>query len=669
MRVLLTIACIVCLYLPCVAQDTLPHLRWHVNGGGAFGINNHSTQLNGLEGVPSCCPGYENGTGTGINLQAQWLLPIALHDDLCIGVESAFNQRNGTLKTLEPETMDDDGSVLQGSFEHTIAASIPVLNISAIARMRVWNELQANVGFGFGFVLSPTFIQKEQILSPSSAVFINGSKLRNQRSGSLPLANSLLPSLQLGVSYRISVSTSNKWHLVPSVSYSPTLGNIISSAPWTVQSYRAGIAIEYSYYSVDKLPELPPPPPPVIDTPKVIIAVKTPPPPPPPAKLEVVKPLEIKLTGQNGKPIDTVVVTNVVATTMFAMMNYIFFDSSSAAIAERYTQLDETQAASYRPAQLEGKGTLGIYYNSLNTLGFRLRQSKSKITLIGCNSNSGTEKGNLELSRKRAETIRDYLVNIWKIDTKRIGIVARNLPEVQSNVTTKEGEEENRRVEVQFNDLTLYEPLVFQDTSKTLNNISMGFTADVATEAGVKSWELALTQGAKKLASITGKDSLPHVINQKWDERSIPIPDVGTPLVCKLTIRDNKGTEVTTESQPVTVQQNTVQKFVLKKYSLIVFKFNESDVNSSNQRILDVIKTQIQPTSTVTVRGYTDKYGLEEYNQKLSERRAKEISRLLKLPDTSAQGVGGAEPLYDNATPEGRFYSRTVQITIETPVE
>ncbi|MBL7975444.1 MAG: OmpA family protein, partial [Candidatus Kapabacteria bacterium] len=528
-------------------------------------------------------------------------------------------------------------------------------------------ELQTNIGFGFGFVLSPTFVQKEQILSPSSAVFSNGSKLRNQRSGSLPLATSLLPSLQLGVSYRISVSTSNKWHLVPSVSYSPTLGNIISSAPWTVQSYRAGIAIEYSYYSVDKLPELPPPPPPVIDTPKVIIAVKTP--PPPPAKLEVVKPLEIKLTGQNGKPIDTVVVTNVVATTMFAMMNYIFFDSSSAAIAERYTQLDETQAASYRPAQLEGKGTLGIYYNSLNTLGFRLRQSKSKITLIGCNSNSGTEKGNLELSRKRAETIRDYLVNIWKIDTKRIGIVARNLPEVQSNVTTKEGEEENRRVEVQFNDLTLYEPLVFQDTSKTLNNISMGFTADVVTEAGVSSWELALTQGAKKLASITGKDSLPYVINQKWDERSIPIPDVGTPLVCKLTIRDNKGTEVTTESQPVTVQQNTVQKFVLKKYSLIVFKFNESDVNSSNQRILDVIKTQIQPTSTVTVRGYTDKYGLEEYNQKLSERRAKEISRLLKLPDTSAQGVGGAEPLYDNATPEGRFYSRTVQITIETPVE
>lgn len=665
------LAIILCLFvctLALTAQDSTQHLRWHSNAGARFGFNAHSTDLHGLRGVPSCCPGYESGSGTGLNIQAQWLKPIALNDDLCIGAEIGIENMGATLTTIETETVDDDGLTKQGSFEHTIKTVLALARLHLHSRLRLWKGLQVELGAGAGLALSPTFEQKEQIVEPQTLVFSNGSKLRNQQSGSLPDASSLHLLLNAGLSYRLPLDTDGTWHLVPQARYTQSLSNVITTTSWKVNMVSIGIALEYSHYSADELPPIIPPPP--VDTPKVIVLepvkkVEQ----KPVAKLDVVKPLEIQLRGENGKPVDTVTVTNVVATTMFAMMNYIFFDSTSATIPQRYIQITPQEAQNYRPAQLEGKGTLGIYYQSLNTLGFRLRNSKSKITLIGCNANSGSEKNNLQLSRARAESIRDYLVRVWQIDNKRISITARNLPEVQSNASTKEGEEENRRVEIQFNDLSLFEPLVFQDTSKTLNNLSMGFTAGVTSEAGVESWELALTQGTRKLASLGGKDSLPSTITQKWDERSIPIPEVGIPLVCKLSIRDKQGNVVTTETKPVTVQQNIVQKFVLKKYSLIVFKFNESDVNASNQRILDIIKTQIQPKSVVTVRGYTDKYGLEEYNQKLSERRAKEIARLLKLPDASAQGVGGADPLYDNNTPEGRFYSRTVQITVETPVE
>jgi OOP family OmpA-OmpF porin len=100
---------------------------------------------------------------------------------------------------------------------------------------------------------------------------------------------------------------------------------------------------------------------------------------------------------------------------------------------------------------------------------------------------------------------------------------------------------------------------------------------------------------------------------------------------------------------------------------MILFGFDRADLSPANQELVKTIKDRITSSSTARVIGYTDRSGAEEYNQRLSERRSQAVSTALGLPASSASGQGEQLPLYDNATPEGRFYSRTVEVIVETP--
>ena len=73
---------------------------------------------------------------------------------------------------------------------------------------------------------------------------------------------------------------------------------------------------------------------------------------------------------------------------------------------------------------------------------------------------------------------------------------------------------------------------------------------------------------------------------------------------------------------------------------------------------------------SVDIEGHTDNIGKEEYNLKLSERRAKAVYDLLiarGLPENQIRhyGLGAANPLYENDMPEKRALNRTVTITLE----
>jgi OOP family OmpA-OmpF porin len=89
----------------------------------------------------------------------------------------------------------------------------------------------------------------------------------------------------------------------------------------------------------------------------------------------------------------------------------------------------------------------------------------------------------------------------------------------------------------------------------------------------------------------------------------------------------------------------------------------------------EYVYNRVLPTSYVEVVGHTDVVGLYEHNQALSERRATTVYNGImqqtkgKVGYINKRGVGEDEPLYDNSLPEGRFYNRTVQVIIKTPVE
>jgi outer membrane protein OmpA-like peptidoglycan-associated protein len=91
-------------------------------------------------------------------------------------------------------------------------------------------------------------------------------------------------------------------------------------------------------------------------------------------------------------------------------------------------------------------------------------------------------------------------------------------------------------------------------------------------------------------------------------------------------------------------------------------------LSGRNKNFDDVVKNRVRPKSSIVITGYSDKMGEARANQRISDARAKEVSRLMKLSGAKVRGVGESDLLYDNDLPEGRFYCRTVVITIETAV-
>ena len=108
----------------------------------------------------------------------------------------------------------------------------------------------------------------------------------------------------------------------------------------------------------------------------------------------------------------------------------------------------------------------------------------------------------------------------------------------------------------------------------------------------------------------------------------------------------------------------------IDRFSLILFDYDKSEITERQKEIINEIKAKIKANSTVTITGFTDKTGEPSYNRKLALERATQAETLLGISDKSRVTVKAADTnyeLYDNDLPEGRSYSRTVRIIIETP--
>ena len=94
-----------------------------------------------------------------------------------------------------------------------------------------------------------------------------------------------------------------------------------------------------------------------------------------------------------------------------------------------------------------------------------------------------------------------------------------------------------------------------------------------------------------------------------------------------------------------------------------------------NKRILsEFVYPRVKPSTVIHVEGHTDVVGQDEHNKRLSENRAKTTRELINggagsYKSLDSRGTGEEEPLFGNVLPEERFFNRTVQVILETPLE
>jgi outer membrane protein OmpA-like peptidoglycan-associated protein len=133
---------------------------------------------------------------------------------------------------------------------------------------------------------------------------------------------------------------------------------------------------------------------------------------------------------------------------------------------------------------------------------------------------------------------------------------------------------------------------------------------------------------------------------------------------------DQKAEELAEELDGVQIQR-VEEGIAISFDSGILFDFDSSELRAEareNLRKLAEIMGRDDDTNLLVV-GHTDWIGDENYNQRLSERRARSASDYLiaqgiQRNRIDVEGKGEHEPIADNETEEGRQQNRRVEVAI-----
>lgn len=684
-----------------------------------FNFNSHDADFKKLPDCPSCSPGYEKGSGTGLTFGVLFEYPFSSF--FRAGLRASFNDHSGLLTRTEETTIFYEGEKdVAGRFEHRLEANIRTFGFEPYTQFRIIQNLYVGVGFYLGFTSTASYSQVEKLVFPTgSGTFLdsNGNdtkkRSRNEFSGDIKNASSTFLSIGGGISYEVPLNKERTILAEPRINYALGLSNIVNSIEvpkWSVNSFSAGIALKYVFRSkpetfkkYEKIER--------IDTIRKesesitvqlfaqgIVNRKT----------EVTQNENVELTTETFQRTDTIFVPVIVdlkpfitavgvdssgteiqepifkieeflSTKIQPILNYLFFDEGSSVIPPRYEQLNKAETAVFKESNLFHNTTLQTYYDLLNVIGNRMAKKPDyKITLIGCNDGYSIEKDDGNLSRKRAEAVRDYLNHTWNISNDRISIETRNLPDKPSTpIQDPDKLEENRRVELYSDNDDLLKPIQYTDTMRVITPPTVRFKTDIISTNSVKNADIIVKNGDKVIKVIKSNAIAGKYTDWKLDEDIIIMKNVSNDLKYKLTVKDSKDNITSTNEKTIQFKVTTIkQKKKEKKgdkeidrYSLILFDFDKADLEKNNLKIINDIKQKIKSTSDIYITGHTDRTGEDSYNLRLSIERAFATKKALGFPKAIAEGMGEKIILHDNDLPEGRFFCRTVNIIVETKLK
>jgi outer membrane protein OmpA-like peptidoglycan-associated protein len=480
--------------------------------------------------------------------------------------------------------------------------------------------------------------------------------------------NSLI-SMQVGAGFDIPLSSKNRqtqFVLSPFVSFHPYFGQDPRSIEtWTVTTLRAGIALKFGQGHKISVSE---------------VAASI------PAEVVVIDP-EVQFTVNAPKNITV----DRRVREIFPLRNYVFFNAESTDIPDRYVLLRKEQVSNFKEDQLEvftpknlsgrSKREMVVYYNVLNILGDRMEKNPSTTIILVGSSNNGPKEG-----RIMAESVKQYLVDVFGINASRISIEGRNKPIIPSESVGGELElgllrEGDRRVTIESSS-----PVLLMEFQSGPNATLKPVEIIGVQEAPVESYVSFIAEGGGKAFSswsLEITDETGKVQNfGPYTQEVVSIP--GKNILGVRPEGDYKVTMIGQTKSSKTVKKETSVHIVLwvapqneemMRFS-ILYEFNNSKAITIYQKYLtDIVTPKIPIGGTVIIHGHTDIIGDEDHNLKLSLDRANDVRNILEIALSKSgrtdvkfevSGFGEDQNLapFDNKYPEERFYNRTVIIDI-----
>jgi outer membrane protein OmpA-like peptidoglycan-associated protein len=375
-----------------------------------------------------------------------------------------------------------------------------------------------------------------------------------------------------------------------------------------------------------------------------------------------------------GKPLE---IQETVVTQTFPLLPYIFFDSASVVVKNRYNPRIGT-TASFDEQSLP-KETLAIYYHLLHIIGKRMRANpKTTLTITG--TTDGKEWASADqrqiLAQQRARSVAGFLMGYWGITQSRLKLTTRDTPKLASSDRYAEGNEENRRVELSSNDPELLAPVVqYRFLEYTPVRTEHYMTVKVQNPGAAESYKGSLNALEEPFAVTSGVDApptrLPFALRRKFTAKLSQTVGSLDSADCALEVKQRDGQTLSAHTR---INVETLKnQFEVSRLNLIVFDFDRDDMVESNRVMMrGFVLDAIKPNSLVSVLGSTDRLGEAKYNKELSESRAKGVQDFMRRVNPNirfqeVRGTGASSLPFDNDLPEGRYYCRTVSINVQTP--
>lgn len=686
------------------------YLEYYIGGYGGLNIKYHAAEFGALPGVPSCCGDFTNGTSLGLAVGG--LYERHLTEDLRLQGRVGFASLGGLLtstQTIGNEPVLDDGPAPTTTrrdvqVEYTLDAGLPLLVLEPAVGYKAMDLLWLYAGVRAGLLVGSSYDQKETLIAPDGYVFQEtGSAVRNASTGSIPEASVVNLHLAFGLGYELTIGTNLT--LIPEVRYFLPV-NDVASVSWSVQTFQLGASVRYGTYRVAD-PTI------IVDTvyvrdtaeqrvrrlnaERVVLKsteseyderqegdylyktttitesyVKE-----IPVPFDPRMKLAAYAKNASGKrvPVESITMRELEIVESYPLLPYVFFAEGKSALSETtMLTVDSASTTMFRPSGIK-RDQLAVYRNLLNILGQRMGQRPdARIRVTGCVSNVGTEARGMDIAKARAAAIKAYLVDVWKIEPKRITTDARLLPESPGNNDRPEGRAENQRAEISSSDLDLLGAVEFRDLDRSVEPAVVELTPEAADAEDITEWSVSVNHMGKTVVE-RDETGTPTVVEWKPGETGRLTP--GQSVRMDLTASNGLGQSIKSSLQ-VPVNMMTLQEArstreggkLVERYSLIVFDYNSAKLNAANQKIMDLVRSRVTPETKVLIRGFADRTGDPEYNRELALRRCTEAKRVLNVPDEqiTLEAIGSDQLIYDNESAEGRSYCRTVQIEIETPI-
>ncbi|HVZ40976.1 MAG TPA: OmpA family protein [Candidatus Kapabacteria bacterium] len=668
-----------------MAEDTVPHRAfWELAVSPAAVMTLPTGRLESILGSVPCSNTYAAAATfhPGIGVRIGYVLPhersgallrlrgIQLdggYDD----ISSLFTATDG----LAYDAFDNtNGRYTTVRTEQRAAFTIGSIRAQLAAEMLLDGHLMVRIGPSINLPIAGSVRESEAITAPSNAHYLDRTQEREMSEGTGTLTGlKMRAGVGAVLAYRLPIG--RRMFLEPVLGADLALTHV--QPAWSPLLARIGIAFGFmAIPSQAPAPLVAAPPaaaaPAAVDTATAAaLPVET-----PAAERPFTAEASIEVAAEH-LPIEF---RRQIVARYIPLLPTIFFEKNQAAFASRYDTLPPQESDTPNAARGFDENTISsnaeaAHYRTLNVFAGRMRAlPRARVTITGTTSRD--EDARPALAQRRAETVAKYLEDVWGIAPGRITVRSRLDPAVPSNPEYAEGRDENRRVELEFNDDAVYRPVQLRSVEPMTEPDSIPFRISATSSSPVARWRAQITAEGMPLATLAG-DGEPEgmAVWHLTDRDRERVLSTGT-VSYGMRVYDSSGrsTATTPKAMPVridttvSVARSATERDNSAEFLLVTFDFDRADLTRRGRLELNAILDRIGPDSRLSITGYTDQVGEGEHNRALALERARKVASFMPAgTPVQIRGAAPEEAPYSRNSPEGRFLSRTVRVVVTNP--